>query len=39
MKRICSLLLACVLCAFCAGCSQPDALTLDLPRATAATQN
>ena len=30
MKRICSLLLACVLCAFCAGCSQPDALTLDL---------
>ena len=30
MKRVCSLLLACVLCAFCAGCSQPDALTLDL---------
>lgn len=30
MKRVCSLLLACALCAFCAGCSQPDALTLDL---------
>ena len=30
MKRLFSLLLAGVLLAFCAGCSQPDSLTLDL---------
>ncbi|MGI6256141.1 MAG: hypothetical protein ACOYJZ_11035 [Acutalibacter sp.] len=30
MKRLLSLLLAAMLLALCAGCSQPDSLTLDL---------
>lgn len=30
MKKVISLLLATALCVLCAGCSQPDSLTLDL---------
>ena len=30
MKKVIALLLAAALCALCAGCTQPDSLTLDL---------
>ncbi len=30
MRKVISLLLAAALCVLCAGCSQPDSLTLDL---------